>query len=266
MQQHDTEKDPLQLLTLWIGPRLSFVERACLKSALREGHRVALYCYARPEGVPDGVELRDAASVLPEQAIVRHRSGSPALFANRFRYELLRRGLGTWTDCDMYFVSPLDDPGGWLFGDQGGGTLNTAVLRLPSDSAVLTGLLQLFDETSVPPWLAPRERLRAWLRFALSGRCDLTRLPWGSAGPEALTWLASKHGVAHHAQPVSRFYPVPWTEAAWLLDPGRPLESVISADTIAIHLWHERLRGLDLADPPPGSFAGRLVAEGQGDD
>lgn len=265
MQQPDTDRDPLQLLTLWIGPRLSFLERACLKSALRQGHPLALYCYDEPEGVPPGVELRDAALVLPESSMLRHRSGSPALFANRFRYELLRRELGTWIDCDVYFVAPLEVPGEWIFGDQGGGTINTAVLRLPPDSAVLAGLLNLFKEKSVPPWLVPREKLKAWLRFALSGRCDLTRLPWGSAGPEALTWLARRHGVATKSQPVSRFYPVPWTDAAWLLDPARPLKSVISADTVAVHLWHERLRGLDLTEPAPGSFAARLLTEGSGD-
>src|SRR5690606_1292398 len=89
------------LVTLWIGPRLSFLERACLRSALAHGHKVALYCSPPPAGVPAGIELRDAAAILPESEIIRHRGGSPALFANRFRYELLHRGLGVWIDCDL---------------------------------------------------------------------------------------------------------------------------------------------------------------------
>src|SRR5687768_2878830 len=85
-----------QCVTLWIGPSLGAVERACLKSVLRQGHRLALYCYREPIGVPDGVELRDAAEILPEHRIIRHKTGSVALFANWFRYELQRRSLGTW--------------------------------------------------------------------------------------------------------------------------------------------------------------------------
>ena len=45
------------------------------------------------------MELRDAAEILPESRIIRHKTGSVALFANWFRYELQRRGLGTWTMC-----------------------------------------------------------------------------------------------------------------------------------------------------------------------
>src|SRR5690349_7920416 len=35
-------------VTLWIGESLGAVERACLRSVLRQGHSLALYCYDRP--------------------------------------------------------------------------------------------------------------------------------------------------------------------------------------------------------------------------
>lgn len=253
---------PDALVALWIGPRLSFLEQACLRSAVSHGHQVALYCYAPPEGVPDGIELRDAAAILPEDEIIRHRGGSPALFANRFRYELLRRGLGIWIDCDLYFVAPLPALGDHVMGDQGGGVINTAVLKLPPDSPVLAALRALFTAQKVPPWLPLRARWKARLRRLLTGRVDLTRLPWGSAGPNALTWLAFAHGVADRALPPAIFYPMPWTEADWLFDPSRPLESVIAPETVAVHLWNERLRDRDFAAAPAGSFAARLFREG----
>lgn len=255
-------RSPAQLATLWIGARLGPVERACLRSALHHGHRVALYCYTAPEGVPAGIELRDATEILPESTVVRHRGGSPSLFSNRFRYELLARGLGTWIDCDLYFVAPLPEPGRTIMGEQGGGTINSAVLRLPPDSPMLAELLALFDERAVPPWLAWRARLAARMRLIATGRSGIAQMPWGSAGPEALTWLARKHGLAGQALPSSRFYPVPWTDAAWLLDPARPLDSVTRPDTVAVHLWNEWLRRFDLAAAPRGSFAARLLAEG----
>ena len=251
-----------QLLTLWIGPRLSFLERACLRSALDHGHEVALYCYREPDGVPEGVELRDAAEIFPEAAVITHHGGSPSLFSNRFRYELQRRGLGIWIDCDLYFVRPLGEQPPTIIGDQGGGVLAMGIFRLPPDCPMLEPLATLFEERSVPAWLSPRAALAAWWRLKTTGRSGLSRMPWGSAGPNALNWLARKHGWAHHAQPPSRFYPVHWSDAAWLLDPARPLESVIQPDTIAVHLWNEILRKFDLADPPPSSFAARLLQEG----
>lgn len=258
----DATLPPTPLVSLWIGEALGPVERACLRSALRHGHRVALYGYSPPKGVPEGVELRDAAAILPESAIIRHRGGSPSLFSNRFRYELLERSLGTWIDCDVYFVAPLTDSGDHVMGEQGKGTIASGILRLPAGSPLLADLRALFDQPSVPPWLAWRPRLAAHLHRFVTGRTDLSRMPWGSAGPEALTWLARRHGVADRALPASRFYPVHWTDAAWLLDPARPLESVVRPDTVAVHLWNERLRKFDLAAAPEGSFAARLLAEG----
>ncbi len=247
---------------MWIGPSLAALERACLRSALSQGRRVALYCYAPPAGVPEGVELRDAADILPEATIIYHRSGSPSLFSNRFRYELLRRGLGTWIDCDVYFVAPLTLHGDYVMGEQGDGKIATSVLRLPPDSPVLAELADLFTEPRVPPWLAWRPRIAAHLRRYMTGRADLSRMPWGSAGPEALTWLAHRYGVADRALPPSRFCPVHWTRAEWIADPALTLESMLAPDTIAVHLWNERLRGFDFTNAPPGSFAARLRDEG----
>jgi len=251
-----------ELVTLWIGPQLSFLERACLRSALAHGHKVVLYCYAPPAGVPAGIELRDAAAILPESEIIRHRSGSPALFANRFRYELLHRGLGIWIDSDVYFTAPLPALGDHIMGEQGDAVINTAVLKLPAHSPVLTALRALFTAQQVPPWLPLRARWEAKLRRLFTGRIDLARLPWGSAGPNALTWLAATHGVADRALPPAIFYPMPWTQADWIFDPARPLDSVLRPETIAVHLWNERLRGRDFSAAPADSFAARLLREG----
>ena len=180
---------------LWIGPSLGRVERACLRSVLRQGHPVSLFCYRRPDGVPEGVELRDAAEVLPETAIVRHEGGSVALFANRFRYELQRREMGIWLDADIYLLAPLPCDRPNLFAWQEPDIIATAVLRLPADSPVLPPLLALFEERVIPEWLQPDERLAAWLRRSLTGRTGLSRMPWGSAGPNALTALAIRHGA-----------------------------------------------------------------------
>lgn len=248
--------------SLWIGPSLGRVERACLRSIIAQGHELTLWCYERPDGVPEGVAIADAAQIVPRSQIVVHRGGSPSLFSNRFRYELQRRALGFWIDCDVYLVRPLDGLDGHVFGWAAPGHINTAVLRLPPDSPLIRPLLALFEEREVPPWLAPRAKLAAWYRLKRSGRTGLSTMPWGSAGPLALTWLARREGLDRCALPAEVFYPRPWEDARWILEPGIELSAVAGPRTRAVHLWNELIKGFKAEAPPPGSFLARLHAEG----
>jgi len=250
-------------VSLWIGERIGAVERACMRSVLRQGHKLALYAYDVPEGVPVGVELRDAAAIVPRQRILRHRGGSVALFSNLFRYQLLRRGLGTWVDSDLYLLRPLDNEADHLFGREASGRIGTAVLRLPPDSPLLPPLIGMFDEKKVMPWVSGRARLAARWRLATTGRVGLERLPWGSCGPQAVTWLARRHGVDRYAAAPEVYYPVAWQEAAWILEPGRRIEEPGTEATVAVHLWNERIRGFKEAPAPAGSVLAQLQEEGR---
>lgn len=253
----------VECASLWIGESLGPVERACLRSVLRQGHRLSLYCYKRPNGVPAGVVLRDAAEILPRSSIIRHHSGSVSLFSNRFRYEVQRRGLGTWLDCDAYLVRPLDGDSDYLIGEYEAGRVSTGILRLPQDSPLVGPLLEIFEEKSVMPWLPWRARLGAHWRLMTSGRVGLSKLPWGSAGPVALTHLVHAHGLAHVTVPQDVLYPVRWQEAEWILDPGRSLDDVVTERTVSVHFWNERIKGFKHKPAPPGSVLARLHEEGR---
>jgi hypothetical protein len=247
---------------LWIGDSLGPVERACLRSVIRQGHPLALYCYDPPAGVPDGLELRDAEAIIPRDRIIRHKSGSPALFANWFRYELQSRGAGIWVDCDAYLLGPLDADADYLMGEEEPGKIANGVLRLPPDSPLLPPLLSVFEENEVPWWLPWRARVAAHARLRWTGRTNLAAMPWGSAGPVALTALARKHGLYDRALPSDVLYPVHWTQAEWILDPARRLEERVSPRTVSIHLFHERIKRFKNDPAPAGSFLARLHAEG----
>jgi hypothetical protein len=251
------------LVTLWIGERMGPVERACLRSMMRHGHDVALYTYGLVDGVPEGVELRNAADVLPAERILCHESGSVALFANWFRYALLRREAGIWVDTDVYLLAPLGRQPDHLFGWEDELRIASGILRLPSDSPVLHDLLGLFERQTLPFWLPWYERGRAWLWRLGTGRTGLERMPWGAAGPRALTALAQRHGVAGEAAPTSRFYPIHYRDARWILDPSRRLEEMIRPDSLSIHLWNELIKGWKEDAAPAGSFLARLQAEGR---
>ena len=212
--------------------------------------------------MPEGIEIADAAAIVPPARVVRHRGGSPSLFSNLFRYELQRRGLGTWIDSDVYLLAPLDGRSDYLLGYEAPGIINGAVLRLPPDSPILPPLIALFEERQVPPWLPWRARLAARLRLALRGRSGLPDMPWGSAGPKALSWLAPRHGLADRVLPSEVLYPVPWQQAEWILDPAAALPDKVAPRTVAIHLWNERIKPLKECPAPPGSFLARLQLEG----
>lgn len=102
--------------SLWIGPHLSRLERVCLSSFMKNGHRFQLYVYHEPKGVPNGVELLDANHVVPEKDIFMypHRK-SYAAFANLFRYVLLERYGGYWVDTDIVCLRPLPHESCYVF-------------------------------------------------------------------------------------------------------------------------------------------------------
>ena len=260
-------------VTLWIGDSLGAVERACLRSVLRQGHSLALYRYDRVEGVPEGVEVRDAADILPKEAIVRHRNGSPALFSDWFRYELQCRELGTWLDTDNYLVAPLDMKAPYLFGKEivdapsfwrkpQRELIAAGVLRLPSNSPMLPSLVGLFDGRTVPDW-APSP-FAPWYKFRglIGYPPDLSDLPWGTAGPFAVDALANRYGLSALALPSDVFNPVPWYEARWILDPSITLEDVMTERTVSVHLCNDCIKGFKNDPAPAGSFLERLQREG----
>lgn len=246
---------------LWIGERLGPIERACMRSVLRQGHELILWCYRPVGGVPEGVAVRNASEVLPESAIVRHRTGSVALFSDRFRYELQRQSRGTWLDADVYLLKPIPETQ-TLLTEFEPGLINGGVLRLPPESPLLAPLIALFEDDVIPRWLPLRARAAAYWRRLTTGRADLSLMPWGTAGPWALTAYARELGLDSLAAPPLFYSPVSWPDAGWIRDPGETLEARIHDCTITLHLWNERIKGFKDVPAAPGSFLERLQREG----
>ena len=261
-------------VTLWIGDSLGPVERACLRSVMGQRHTLALYCYREPNGVPDGVEVRDASDILPEAAILRHERGSVALFSDWFRYELQRRALGTWVDTDNYLLAPLDMERPYLL--RKADRRSASVLaptparidcrrRTPIAARTLPCCLPCSGSSSGPKF--PTGSRGTPKSGPISTSClaeefDLSRLPWGTAGPFAVTALAERYGLSSEALPIDVFNPVPWYQARWIANPEIRLEDMVTDRTVGIHLWNECIK--DFKDHPAstGSFLERLQREG----
>ena len=80
---------------LWVGGRLSELERLSIASFLAHGHRYHLYTYGDVPNVRPGAVIHDGREILPESRIFRYRDhASYAGFANFFRYRLLSSAAG----------------------------------------------------------------------------------------------------------------------------------------------------------------------------
>ena len=251
---------------LWIGPKLGPIHAACLRSFVRAGHRVVLHSYDPPSDVPSGVEVADARVLMRESRIVRHQENdSPALFSDLFRYQILKAGLGVYVDCDLYCVRPIEDAD-YIFGWCDGRSVNSAVLKLPTDCPILAELCNLKDGF-IPPWSRGREKQQLRLRRLLRRPLSIEKLKWGSIGPKALTWYARQHGLISKAAPIDVFYPVAMSHIALLTDPGISIDDLITPRTNTVHLWNTLFvkQGSSLPSyledrVPPTSPLGQIIA------
>ena len=245
-----------RLNTFWDGPRLGYLEQLSVMSALEQGHAYTVYSYEpdRLDGVPEGAELRDAREVMTDPRRTKYFAGRyKALGTDFFRYELLAKGLGYWVDLDLIFLRPLDLDTPYVFGWEGKGSLNGAVLKIPSGSAMLEALRTIPERNWCPPFYGPRRRLAYYWR-RLRGDVELDDMPWGVAGPAMITYLAKELGLAGQAQAKPVFYPLDYADAPLLFEPAERMAPVIALETRAIHMWHSRLHGLADRPPPAGSY------------
>ena len=237
--------------SLWIGDELSWLEQLCLQSFLDNGHEVVLYSYDKVKNVPSGVQLADAAEILPAEKIIRHaRTGSPAYHADVFRLHMLRDTNYVWADTDAYCCKPWEIKRGahfhgWISDKKP--QVNNGVLRLPKTSKTLAKMLKFTsDEYPVPPWYSSEKQneLRE-LKKAGKG-VHVSLLPWGVWGPDALSWFLKDTGEIKHSLPGHIIYPVPFKIAGVTLNPSRKekARALITDETLSIHFWGRRFRNI----------------------
>ncbi|SNX74297.1 hypothetical protein SAMN05878503_12137 [Cereibacter ovatus] len=255
-----------QIAALWIGGDLSFLEQLCLKSFLDAGHHVRLYSYEPIGNAPEGVEMSDAAGILPRADILRHeRTHSPALHSDLFRYRLLAAEDRTiWADTDAYCVKRFQTPTGHFFGWESDKHINGGVLGLPPDSAALAELLDFTaDPYAIPDWFEPAERDRLAALREAGTPVHAGEMPWGVWGPHALTHFLHRTGEARHALPRVALYPFAYRDRALMLRPGLDPAPYVTDETFSIHFYGRRMRarlrekfdGL----PRPRSLIGQLL-------
>lgn len=254
------------LVSFWHGP-MSWLEALCIASMARHGHRVDVYAYEQPQNFPVGANWRDAAEILPREQLVFYKGkGTPAVFSDRFRLELLRGQRGVYVDLDLYLLAPIEGPPDYLMAWERPGSVNSAVLHIPADSALLSDLFSVFSAENRPlfePHLSPLRRLEVAARRLLGEKIPPENMQYGATGPMALTYFVKKHGLADKVLPSSTYYPVPYEAIPRLMEPGSSVQPFLKPETRGIHLWRSQFTDRGRAGmilPPPGSAMAALCA------
>lgn len=254
------------IVSFWHGP-MSWLEHLSIKSFRRHGHPVAVYSYAPIADLPAGAEWRDAGQVLPEDRLVFYKgNGTPAVFSDRFRLELLRQGAGVYSDLDVYCIKPIPAPRRYLMAFEHPRSINNAVLFIAPDAPLLGDLLSVFAPIRSQVWLpylTPVRRLEVAVRRGLGERLPVENMQFGASGPMPLTYYVRKRGLEDQVLPPASFYPVPYGHIPALMKSGSSMDGAVSDTTYAIHLWRSQLtqRGRSgLPRPEPGSVMANLCA------
>jgi hypothetical protein len=186
--------------------------------------------------------LADAATVLPESAVFRHRDGvakgSLATFSNIFRYELLYTHGGWWADLDMVAVSADWPSADIVLARQDANLINCAVLKFPATHAAMA-----------------EARARCAAR--------LENPSWTELGPQLVSELVTEGRIPPQAVlPAGAFYPLHYSQFWNVLDPRRTQAvTAACAGAHGVHLWNEMFRRFGLEKdvlPPAGSWLRRL--------
>ncbi len=255
-----------QIGMLWMRGSLSFLEQLCVKSFLDAGHHVILYTYENVDMVPDGVEFRDAADVLPEEGFLVHeRTGSPALHSDLFRYHMLRDAdRMIWADTDAYCRKPFVTKTGHFYGWESKKHINGGVLGLPKDSPTLHGLLNhCSDEFAIPTWYGEKYTRELEEKKAAGNPVHAGEQPWGVWGPHAVSHFLHETGEDRYAFAQDGLYPYTFKDRRKIVKPNNKISDYVTDNTYSVHLYGRRMRKF-LAEhykgvPDPTGLLGQLL-------
>lgn len=238
--------------SLWVGPHLRWIERLSMATYLANGWRYKLYVYETPQNVPEGVELADATSVIDRRQVFREDAGSGmhkgslGAFSDLFRYRMIARFGGMWTDTDVINLRAFDPDGA----------------RFIATERTDAGLIGLNGAMMAAP---PGDRLQLEAAAASLERMQAKDFHFGRIGPELLCDMIGNGGAqGYHILPMSFLNPVGWMETGVLTRPSQALRDRGVLDSaMNIHVYTEtwRLLGMNLREPPESGVLSELYTQ-----
>lgn len=209
--------------SLWIGDKLSNVERLCVQSFLQQGHDFHLYTYQYIDNIPRGITLLDANSIIPFNKIFKDSSGGFSGFSNWFRYQLLYDIGGWWVDMDSVCMNFFDIPEKYCFSSE----------RDQEQNVIINcGFIKAIPKADF---------LVEILEYISS--CDHSNVKWGQFGPRLFNTVIQTYDSKNYVKPPEAFCPINWYDMPQLV---QEKEFLFDNQTFAIHLWNDIWRRKNL--------------------
>ena len=216
-------EDNVTIKGLWIGSKLSPNELLCIKSYLYHGHQFELYVYDSVRNVPENVIIKDAAQIIPKSDIFTytsvHHNRSLAMFSDLFRYKLLYKLGGWWSDLDAVCVKPFDIDQPYVFMQEklkdNKGTICGGVIKCPKNAQIIDYCFEKSKEMSM----------------------NIQNYSWAATGPSLLAQAVEEFNLNHFVTPPSYFSPISFREITRLFT-----QFDLSPATFSIHLFNEGWR------------------------
>ena len=232
---------PQTLRTFWHGEAIGMYQLLCLRSFVDRGHRIELFSFEPKLDLPDWINLKDAAEILPKERVLRYlpEQRRVAVHADLFRLALLHRLGGWWVDPDVVLLrAALPTTDHWFGRAFESDRVSSAALKLRAGHPALTEAL-----------------MRA---ASLEERVE----DWGKTGDLLLTTSLAANGMMGARQTGHEAHALSWSEVTRLFDPSQ-------AELLAKELDGKRFLDLHqevwlragipgFLGPPRGSFLDRL--------
>ncbi|WP_257668521.1 glycosyltransferase [Parapedobacter tibetensis] len=226
---------------LWIGEKLTPLCLLCMKSYLFHGHEFHLYAYNQFD-LPEGAILKDANEILSKEKIFKDKYGSYAIFSDWFRFELLYKYGGWWSDMDSICLKPFDSDDDYVFATELSGINNCVIqignIKVPVGSKVIKDCLEIIYK---------------------KGPLAVTN--WFEIGAQLLSIKISENKLEEYVCDPNVFTPIS-VSTSEILFQNAYIE--FSDLTYAVHFYNNKLRsaGVDLEEKfHPHSLYERLKAK-----
>lgn len=250
--------------SLWIGPKLHYINQLCLLSHVRQGHPTTLYCTDEVDNAPEGVTVRPASEIMDiDMNIVSQTSES--FLSNVFRYKMIQATDAIWIDCDAYCHRPFPDEMDHIYAGHGfRGALNCGVVYIPPQGELIGRLLDYYENLpAAPAWFNKQQRKRLDRQDpALPQAVRIYNAERTSFGPQAFTWFAQQTGDYEKALSHDYLYPVPFQLNDVFFDPHGRVEGHFTDNTLSVHLYTNGTKPWWRKNPPlPNSYVARMCEQ-----
>jgi len=242
-------KDLPIIQSLWIGKKLSTLERLSITSFLENGHPFHLYLYEEVEGIPRGVIIKEASEVVSNSSKDKFmENGHVANFSDMFRYKLLFEKGGYWVDTDVVSLKPFTFNQEYIF------ACETYFNKFKNKeiSQVASCVIKASRGSEIMDYC-----------YGQSIQKSPSKLSWDEIGPKLLTKAVSEFNMQKYVTNNRAFCPIPWTHFYSLISDKLKMVQFkkLLENSFAIHFWNElwRREGVDkTADFPAESIYEKL--------